>query len=130
MPGTFTSPLDISVNTNIWNDKAPADAKTKADLELERQQSAARETAAREEARKEAEVAAAEKLAEAERVARLMSHVTHWDTLGFDVILREHVIESPSWQSTTKPETAPFGRERGRAAKRTICAGCTQAGDC
>jgi hypothetical protein len=48
-------------------DKARADAKAKADLELERQQSAARETAAREEARKAAEVAAAEKLAGAER---------------------------------------------------------------
>ena len=48
-------------------DKAQSDAKAKADLELERQHSAARETAAREEARKAAEAAAAEKVAEAER---------------------------------------------------------------
>jgi hypothetical protein len=48
-------------------DKEQADAKAKADLELERRQSAAREAAAREEARKAAEAAAAEKLAAAER---------------------------------------------------------------
>jgi len=47
-------------------DKKQADAKAKADLELERRQSAAREAAAREEARKAAEAAAAEKLAEAQ----------------------------------------------------------------
>jgi hypothetical protein len=48
-------------------DKTQADAKAKADLELERQHSAAREGAAREEARKAAEAEAAEKLAEVER---------------------------------------------------------------
>src|SRR5437868_7001692 len=47
-------------------DKAQADAKAKADLELERRQSAVREFAAREEARKAAETAAAEKLVAAE----------------------------------------------------------------
>jgi hypothetical protein len=47
-------------------DKEQADAKAKADLELERRQSAAREAAAREEARKAAEAAAAEKLADAQ----------------------------------------------------------------
>ena len=47
-------------------EKAEADARAKADLERERQQSAAREAAAREEARKTAEKAAANKLAEAE----------------------------------------------------------------
>ncbi|PNE12939.1 MAG: hypothetical protein CR217_00165 [Beijerinckiaceae bacterium] len=47
-------------------DKEQTDAKAKADLELERRQSAARETAAREEARKAAEAAAAEKLADAQ----------------------------------------------------------------
>lgn len=49
-------------------DKAQADAKAKADLDLERQHSAARKSAAREEARQAAEAAAAQKLAEAERV--------------------------------------------------------------
>jgi hypothetical protein len=49
-------------------EKAQADAKAKADLELERQESAARETAGREEARQAAETAAAQKLEEAERV--------------------------------------------------------------
>ncbi len=53
-------------------DKAQADAKAKADLELERQHSAARETAAREEARKATEAAVAEKLAAIES-ARLQS---------------------------------------------------------
>ncbi len=47
-------------------DKAQADAKAKADLELERQQSAAREAAAREEAKKAAEAVAAQQLAAAE----------------------------------------------------------------
>lgn len=47
-------------------DKAQADAKAKADLELERQQSAAREAAAREEAKKAAEAIAAQQLAAAE----------------------------------------------------------------
>jgi len=47
-------------------DKAQAGAKAKADLELERQQSAARETAAREEAKKAAEAVAAQQLAAAE----------------------------------------------------------------
>ena len=51
-------------------DKAQADAKAKAALELERRQSAAREAAAREEARKAAETAAAEKLAAAEMLVR------------------------------------------------------------
>jgi hypothetical protein len=48
------------------SDKEQVDAKAKADLELERRQSAAREAAAREEARKAAEAAAAEKLADAQ----------------------------------------------------------------
>jgi hypothetical protein len=48
-------------------DKEQADAKAKADLELERHQSAAREASAREEAREAAETAAAERLAAAER---------------------------------------------------------------
>src|ERR1700693_263030 len=52
-------------------EKAQADAKAKADLELERQQSAARETAGREEARQAAEIAAAQKVAEAERARQL-----------------------------------------------------------
>jgi hypothetical protein len=52
-------------------EKGQADAKAKADLELERQQSAARETAGREEARQAAEIAAAQKVAEAERARQL-----------------------------------------------------------
>jgi hypothetical protein len=48
-------------------DKAQADARAKAELELERQQSATREIAAREEARQAAEAAAAERLALLER---------------------------------------------------------------
>ncbi len=47
-------------------DKAQADAKARAELELERQQSAAREATAREEAKKAAEVVAAQQLAAAE----------------------------------------------------------------
>ena len=47
-------------------DKAQADAKAKADLELERQQSAAREAAAREEAKTAAEAVASQQLAAVE----------------------------------------------------------------
>jgi len=47
-------------------DRAEADAKAKADLELECRRSAVREAAAREETRKAAEAAAAEKLADAQ----------------------------------------------------------------
>lgn len=49
-------------------DKAQAEAKATADLDLERQQGAARVAAAREQARQAAEEAMADKLAEAERI--------------------------------------------------------------
>lgn len=49
-------------------DTAEAEAKAQAALELERQNGVAREAAARDEARKAAEAAAADKLAEAERI--------------------------------------------------------------
>jgi hypothetical protein len=53
-------------------DKAQADAKAKADLEIERQQSAAREVAARDEAKKAAEAVAARQLAAAEAGRRAL----------------------------------------------------------
>jgi hypothetical protein len=63
-----TQAISAELEQQYAIDKAQADAKAKADLELERQQSAARETAAREDARQVAEAAAAQKLAEAERI--------------------------------------------------------------
>jgi hypothetical protein len=62
-----THAITVELEQQHAIDKAQADAKAKADLELERCQSAAREAAAREEARKAAETAAAEKLAASER---------------------------------------------------------------
>src|SRR5258708_39771866 len=58
--------ITLKLEQQFAIDKAEADTKAKVELELERQNSAAREAAAREEARKTAEAAAADKLAEAE----------------------------------------------------------------
>jgi hypothetical protein len=60
--------ITLKLEQQFAIDKAEAEAKATAQLELERQSSAAREAIAREEARKTAEAAAADKLAEAERI--------------------------------------------------------------
>ena len=60
--------ITLKLEQQFAVDKADAEAKAKAELELERQNSAAREAAARDEARQAAEAAAADKLAEAERI--------------------------------------------------------------
>jgi hypothetical protein len=75
-------------------DKARADAKAKADLELERQHSAARETAAREEARKAAEAAAAEKLVAIES-ARLQS----------EAVLQARITESEATKAAAQQKS-------------------------
>lgn len=58
-----TRAITVQLEQRYEIDKAQADAKAKADLELERQQGAAREVTAREEAKKAAEAVVAQQLA-------------------------------------------------------------------
>ena len=60
--------IKAALETQHAIERAQAEAKAKEALELERQQSAAREELGREEARKAAEAVAADKLAEAQRI--------------------------------------------------------------
>lgn len=62
--------VTAQLETQFAIEKAAAEAKAKADLEVERQHSAAREPRIREEAQKKAEMLLNEKLANAERVHR------------------------------------------------------------
>ena len=64
--------ITVKLEQRFTVEKAQAEAKAKTDLELERQNSLAREATAREEGQKVAEAAASDKLAEAERIRQQM----------------------------------------------------------
>jgi hypothetical protein len=64
--------ITVKLEQRFTVEKVQAEAKAKADLQLERQNSLAREATAREEGQKVAEAAASDKLAEAERIRQQM----------------------------------------------------------
>lgn len=82
------------------NEKAEAEVRSKAQLELERQRSAQREALARDEARKAAEEAAIQKLAESEKASR-----------GLQTTLRHQIDEAQAARTTVEQTNAALQLE-------------------